>query len=119
MARSTAAQNLVALGLADRLIAELLSADELALRNRALDGKRRDLEQRVMPLTEDEFSRALAGCFQVIKGMLGLVAEFPEDVVEAHAKDGVDGVRAALRALTREARENMVRALMRVVDDDS
>jgi hypothetical protein len=86
----------------------------------ACEGVRlRDLKERAAPfLFEDEIERANARCFEVIAGTLAVLPELSADLVEGFDKDGVEGVKSALRSLTSELREELARALMRIVDDD-
>jgi hypothetical protein len=78
--------------------------------------KRRELREKIDPsLSEDEFRLAEAKCLEVMFHTIGLLPEFSGDVIEAHSKNGVEGVRAALQELSRELRDEIVRALMRIV----
>jgi ABC-type transport system involved in Fe-S cluster assembly fused permease/ATPase subunit len=72
-------------------------------------------QKSFFPTSEDELRQAEARCLEVMFHTIELLPEFSADVIEAYAKNGVGGVRAALKELSGELKEEIVRALMRIV----
>jgi hypothetical protein len=64
-----------------------------------------------------EVLKAQAYCFEVIEERVSMLELFAEDLVEAMANGGKDALQATLAALGRENRDEIVRALMRIVDE--
>jgi hypothetical protein len=85
-----------------------------------LSRKEGELQETIGPfIAEDEFRLAEARCLEVVFHTIGLLPEFSGDVIEAREKNGLEGVRAALQELSRELREEIAKALMRIVDDSA
>jgi hypothetical protein len=97
----------------------LILADELQGRSSAdVHAKRLELEEKVGPfVSENSVLRANARCIEIISDTMDLSLEFAGDIVEGHTKNGVEGVADALKGFSRELKEEMARALMRIVDD--
>jgi len=101
-----------------KLVAVIL-ADELRGGSSAdIRAKRLELEEKVGAfVSENSVLRANARCIEIISDTMDLSLEFAGDIVEGHTKNGVEGVTDALKGFSRELKEEMARAFMRIVDD--